>query len=170
MTKEEVLYMLDKYKDRPFEIDTGDSAACIRGNIEGHWLFIKGDSLVEVKKNTPDGTYNYANTSQAQTPFKVTVLSFDNIAYFRSYITSDPNDVENQLNDLTPTGTSKTMEDIIKEIETDTIHNAASPMGYLNTNQTAPGTQYGNFKGTMISTEKGGIPANVLNKVLTSKT
>ena len=54
MNKEEVLYLFDKYKDRPIEIDTGDSAAVLRGNIDGHWLFLKGDTVVEVKKNTPD--------------------------------------------------------------------------------------------------------------------
>ena len=61
MNKEEVLYLFDKYKDRPIEIDTGDSAAVLRGNIDGHWLFLKGDTVVEVKKNTPDGSFNVAN-------------------------------------------------------------------------------------------------------------
>ena len=61
------------------------------------------------------------------------------------------------------------MADILKEIETDTIYNASSATGFLNTEATAPGTMYGNFKGTIISTEIGGIPQNVADKVLTPK-
>ena len=169
MNKEEVLYLFDKYKDRPFEIDSGDSAAVLRGNIDGHWLFLKGDSVVEVKKNTPDGSFNIANTNQPQCPFKVTVLSFDNIAYIRSFINSDPSDVDNQIGDLEPIGTSKSMADILKEIKTDSIYHASSATGFLNTDATAPGTMYGNFRGSAISTDIGGIPKNVVEKVLTSK-
>lgn len=169
MNKEEVLYLFDKYKDRPIEIDTGDSAAVLRGNIDGHWLFLKGDSVVEVKKNTPDGSFNVANTNQPQCPFKVTVLSFDNIAYIRSFIYHDAGDVEKQIGDLTPIGTSKSMAEILKELQTDTIHNAASATGFLNTESTAPGTMYGNFRGSVLSTDIGGIPENVANAVLTPK-
>ena len=167
MNKEEVLYLFDKYKDRPIEIDTGDSAAVLRGNIDGHWLFLKGDTVVEVKKNTPDGSFNIANTNQPQCPFKVTMLSFGDIAYIRSFINSDPGDVRKQISDLNPIGTSKNMADILKEIETDTIYNASSATGFLNTEATAPGTMYGNFRGTVLSTEIGGIPQNVVDKVLT---
>ena len=169
MNREEVLYMFEKYKDRPIEIDTGDSAAVLRGNIDGHWLFLKGDSIVEVKKNTPDGSFNIADTNQTQCPFKVTMMSFDAIAYIRSFINSDHDDVRKQISDIEPVGTSKNMADILKEIGVDTIYNASSATGFLNTDATAPGTMYGNFRGSVLSTDIGGIPQNVVDKVLTPK-
>ena len=169
MQKEDVLKLFEKYKDRPFEIDLGDSAACMRGNIDGHWLFLDTNGVIEVKKNTPDGSFNIADTNQPQCPFKVTFTSFENIAYIRSFIKHEVGDIEKQLGNLTPIGTSKSMADILKEIQTDSIHNAASATGFLNTESTAPGTMYGNFRGSVLSTDIGGIPENVANAVLTPK-
>lgn len=166
MTREDVLYLFEKYKDRPFEIDLGDSAACMRGNIEGHWLFLKGDGVVEVKKNTTDGSYDVMNTHQSQAPFKVTYCSFDSIAYIRSFITSKPGDVEKQISDFTPVGTSKSKDEIITEITSDSIYNAASARGYLDNENTAPGTMYGKFRGSILSTDINGVPNNVKNAIM----
>lgn len=166
MNKEEVLYMFNKYKDRPVEIDTGDSAAVLRGNIDGHWLFMYGDSVIEVKKNTPDGTFNIANTNQPQCPFKVTAMSIDAISYIRSVINTEAGDVEKQIGDLEPVGTSKSIKDILTEMETDSIYHASSARGFLNADENAPGTMYGQFRGSVLSTDIGGVPENTIKTLL----
>ena len=116
--------------------------------------------------NTPDGAYDFLNTHQSQAPFKVTYCSFDTIAYIRSFITSKPGDIETQISDFTPVGTSKSKDEIITEITGDSIYNAASARGYLDNENTAPGTMYGKFRGSILSTDINGVPNNVKDAIM----
>ena len=161
MTKTEVLALLEKYKGRVIEIGLSDEGALLHGGIEGHWLFTKGDNLIEVKKNTPDGTYGYASTSQYRSPFVVTTVQFDTVNYVRSYVKTDAGDITTMLDGFTPVATDDTLQEIITAMEGDSIRKASSTRSETYSDQTKYGGEYGTFKGTYISTDLNGIPAYV---------
>ena len=58
------------------------------------------------------------------------------------------------IHSLTPVD-GRDIDDVIKELESDSIRKANSPMGFSNNEENK---SYGVFKGSAISTDIGGIP------------
>lgn len=166
MNKADVLAKLEEYKGRPVEIGLSDEGAMLYSGIEGHWLFVQGDNLVEVKKASGDGTYGFSTVNQNQAPFVVTTVPFDIVNYVRANIRNEPGDIKTMLSGLEPVGTDKALDDIIKEIEGDSIRKAMSPRGNLNTPDVNSKSSYGTFKGSAISTEIDGIPQYMKDDLL----
>lgn len=161
MKKEDVLAKLEEYKDRPIEIGLSDEGAMIYANIDGHWLFTDGgDNLVEIKKNSSDGTYGFSSNNQREHPFVITTTPFDAVMYVKVGIKNASGDIAEKTSGLTPVGTDKTLEEIVKAIESDSVRKANSPRGNLNTPAVAPGGYggYGEFKGSAVSTTIDGVP------------
>lgn len=158
MTKADVLAKLEEYKDRPIEIGLSDEGAMLYSGIEGHWLFTQGDNLIEVRKNTSDGTYGFDSINQNQTPFVVTVVQFDTVNYVKTHIKNEAGDIQKIIGSFEPVATDKSLDDIIKSIQSDSIRKAQSPRGNLNTPDVNTKGSYGKFSGTIISTEIDGIP------------
>lgn len=171
MEKSVVLAKLEEYKDRPIEICLSAEGSLLYSGIEGHWLFVKDDALVEIRKNVPTGTgtTGYTGTRQTQNPFIVTSVGWDAIVHVRIFMGQTNEDIVKVLDGLEPVGTTKSMEDITKEIEGDSIRKAVSTRGYLNSDNVAPGSSYGSFKGTTISTDIDGIPQYIKDSLLKNK-
>lgn len=170
MNKADVLAKFEEYKGRIIQIGMSDEGHLLFGGITGHWLFVKDDCVVEVKKNTSNiGHYGYDDVTQNVNPFVITTVNFDDILYIRSYFGSKPGEIAEILNGLTPVGTDDDLSDIISQVESDSIRKAASPSGNLNDTHVAPGGAYGSFKGSMISTEIGGLPGYVKNALLSQE-
>ena len=157
MTKEDIIKKLNDYKDKPIEIGLADEGALLHSGIEGCWLFINGDALVEIKKNTGDGTYGFLGINQQQNPYVVTTVNMDTVNYIRSYIGTDQ-EISNELSGLAPISTSKSMEEITKEIQGNSIRKANSPRGFSGFTNVKTGTSYGKFSGSAISTDIDGLP------------
>lgn len=166
MTKADVLAKLEEYKDRPIEIGLSDEGALLYSGIDGHWLFMQGDNLVEVKKNISDGTYGFASINQQQSPFVMTTVPCEIVNYIRIYITNEPGDIKKTIKDMEVVGVSKSLDEIIKEIEGDSIHKASSPRGNLNVSDVNTKGSYGRFKGTAVSTNIDGIPGYMKDDLL----
>lgn len=158
MTKADVLAKLEEYKDRPIEVGLSDEGALLYSGIDGHWLFIQGDNLVEVKKNISDGTYGFSTVNQQQSPFVVTTVPCDVVNYVRIYITNEPGDIKKVITNMEVVGVSKSLDEVIKEMEGDSVHKASSPRGFQNVPDVNTKTSYGRFKGTAVSTDIDGIP------------
>ncbi len=157
MNKSIVLAKLEEYKDRPVELGLIDVKS-IYGNIEGHWLFDNGDCIIHVEKNASNPGYEIPGLTQREKPFAITAIHYDDISYIKSYIAPGPGEVEKDLGSLEPLGTSKSKDDIIKEIQGNSIYKALAPRSFQNVEDVAPGSQYGTFKGSVISTSKEGLP------------
>lgn len=157
MEKTEVLHIIEFLKDKPFEIGMADEGATAYGNIDGHWIFIANNSLVEVRKNTVDHSYGYGPMSSSISPFVIRYLDYVSITHIQSIISNEPGDISAAIANLTPAGTSKSLADITKEIESDSIRKVQSPSGNIMTDDTLPGSSYGSFKGSIISTSADGI-------------
>lgn len=168
MTKADVLAKLDEYKDRPIEVGLADEGAMLYSGIDGHWLFVQGDNLVEVKKNTTDGTFGFSTINQNQSPFTVTFAPFDTVNYVKIHIKNTVGDIQNVVGSLEPVGTDKSLDAIIKEIESDSIRKAVSPRGNLNVPDVNTKGSYGKFSGTVISTEIDGIPKYMKDDLLSN--
>jgi hypothetical protein len=169
MDKSKVLAKLEEYKDRPIEITIdGANDMTFYGNIEGHWLFDGGDFLVHVVKNVSNGKYEIANLSQREKPFAMHMITYDAVKSIRTYIDKAEGAIKTDLGSFTPIGTSKSITDVLNEIESDSIRKVSSPSGYLNVKETAPNGAYGKFNGSYISTTKEGIPQNVRDELLNS--
>lgn len=166
MTKADVLAKLEEYKDRPIEIGLSDEGALLYSGIDGHWLFMQGDNLVEVKKNISDGTYGFTSINQQQSPFVMTTVPCEIVNYIRIYITNEPGDIKKTIKDMEVVGVSKSLDEIIKEIEGDSIHKASSPRGNLNVSDVNTKGSYGRFKGTAVSTSIDGIPGYMKDDLL----
>lgn len=166
MLKADVLSKLDEYKGRPVQVGLSDEGICLFGNIDNHWLFIDGDNLVEVKTNTSIENYGTATINQQQSPFVITTVSMDNVVYVRSFIKNDTGDISTMVGSLTPVGTDKSLDEIIKELEGNTVRKAMSPHGNLNTPDVNTKGVYGAFKGSVISTESDGIPKYLKDDLL----
>lgn len=166
MTKADVLAKLEEFKDRPVEIGLSDEGALLYSGIEGHWLFVQGDNLVEIKKNSSDGTSGFSSVNQNQRPFTVTIVPFEIVNYVRTHIKNEPGDIQTIVSSLEPVSTDKSLDAIIKEIESDSIRKAMSPRGNLNVDDVNTKGSYGKFSGTAISTEIGGIPRYMKDDLL----
>lgn len=166
MLKEQVLAKLEEYKDKPVEIGIGDEGIVLYGGFDGHWLFTKDDVLIEIKKNSNEGTYGVGSITQAELPFIVISTSYDMISYVKGYIPHKAGAIAEALKGLTVAGSSKSLDEIQKEMESDSILSVYSARGNLNTENVEPGTAYGMFMGSAISTEKGGLP-KYMDSVLT---
>lgn len=166
MLKADVLSKLDEYKGRPVQVGLSDEGICLFGNIDNHWLFIDGDNLIEVKTNTSIENYGIATINQQQSPFVITTVSMDNVVYVRSFIKNDTGDISTMVGSLTPVGTDKSLAEIIKELEGNTVRKAMSPRGNLNTPDVNTKGVYGAFKGSVISTESDGIPKYLKDDLL----
>ena len=158
MLKADVLAKLEEYKGRPIVVGLNDEGSLLYSGIDGHWLFVQGDNLVEIKKNVTDGTYGVSSGNQQQSPFTIMTVPFDVINYVKSYIPHKEGAIEEALSGLTPVGTDKSLSEIQSEIESDSILKALSPRGNVNTPDVAPGRSYGPFKGSAISTDIDGLP------------
>ena len=158
MTKSDLLAKLELYKDKPVIIGLQDEGQCIIGNISGHWVFIDGDNIVEVKVNTPDGLHGISKIGQNEVPFSIMYAPIDTVNYVKSYIGAEPGSIADAIGSLTPAGTSKSISDIQAEIESNPIRRALTPRGNLNVDDVAPGKSYGQFKGSVISTSLSGLP------------
>ena len=168
MDKELVLNKLEEYKDRPVEIALSDEGIILYSNVEGHWLFSDGDNLVEIKKNCSDGAYGFSTVNQNQSPFSVLTVPFNQVLYVRLYIKNNPDDIRNIVGNLNPVGTDKSLDEIISEIEKDSIRRTMSPRGNLNTPDVNTKGSYGKFNGSAISTEIGGIPQYMKDDLLSN--
>lgn len=157
MLKEEVLKKLEEYKGRLIEVGLADEGAVLYSGIDGHFLFTSGNNLVEVKKNAGDGTYGHSS-GQQQYPFKITVVNFDTVNYVRTYFGKEIEDIGKIISGLEPVGTNFTFEEIKKKLETDNIRKALSPRGNVNDGNTDPGSSYGRFTGSVVSTNIDGLP------------
>lgn len=166
MNKADVLAKLEKFKDRPVVVQIADEAALAYGNIDGHWLFVDGDVLVEVMTNSTDPIYGFSSDVQTVHPFKISYFDMDQVIAVKSFITNDAGDISDNVSGLEPVGTSKSIDDIIKEIESNSIRKALSPRGNLNTPDVAPGGSYGAFKGSAVSTSRDGIPQYMKDALL----
>ena len=164
MQKADCLKKLEEYKDRPVVIGGSDQGETFYGNLDGHWLFDEDNFLVEVKTNTMDGTYNFNIVAQTISPFVVTCMPYETINYVKAFSTTDPKDIHSLLKNMTPIGTAKSKDEIIKEIESSTVRKACSVRGH-NEN-TEYGGPYGTFNGSIISTERNGVPQKVKDDLL----
>ena len=170
MNKADVMAKLEEYKGRPIQLGLSDEGAMLYSGIEGHWLFVQGDNLVEVRKNTFDSAYGFTTSSQKQSPFSVMVVPFEIVNYVRTFITNEPGDIKKIVtSDMTPVGVDKTIDEMIAEMEGDSIHKAMSPRGNLNTPDVGTKGVYGGFKGSVVSTTIDGIP-KYMNDLLDDQT
>lgn len=165
MTKEEILEKFDEFKGRPIVVGLDESGICLYSGIPGHWVFVSTDFIVEVRVNTLD-TLSVPIMSQNIYPFKITCIPFDDVVYVRTFMGDKPEDIRQLIEDLTPIGTTKTKEEILTEIEGNSVRKSQSVSGNLNDEHVAPGTDYGSFKGSMVSTDKSGLPQYVKDKLL----
>lgn len=164
MNKADVIAKLEEYKGRPIQLGLSDEGAMLYSGIEGHWLFVQGDNLVEVRKNTFDSAYGFTSSGQKQSPFSVMVVPFEIVNYVRTFITNEPGDIKKIVtSDMTPVGVDKTINEMITEMEKDSIHKAMSPRGNLNTPDVNTKGAYGGFKGSLVSTAIDGIPKYMNN-------
>lgn len=157
MNKSIVLAKLEEYKDRPIEIGLLDVKS-IYGNIEGHWLFDGGDCLIHVEKNVSNSSYEIPGLTQRDKPFVMTSIYYEDISYIKSYIAPGAGEIEKDLGSYSPIGTTKSKDDVIKELQGNSIHKALAPRSFQNVDEVAPDLQYGTFKGSVISTSKDGLP------------
>lgn len=170
MNKADVMAKLEEYKSRPIQLGLSDEGAMLYSGIEGHWLFVQGDNLVEVRKNTFDSAYGFTTSGQKQSPFSVMVVPFEVVNYVRTFITNEPGDIKKIVtSDMTPVGVDKTIDEMIAEMEGDSIHKAMSPRGNLNTPDVGTKGAYGGFKGSVVSTTIDGIP-KYMNDLLDDQT
>ena len=164
MLKADCLKKLEEYKDRPVVLGGSDQGEVFYGNIDGHWLFDEDNMLVEVKTNTMDGTYNFNVVAQNISPFVVTCMPYETINYVKVFSTHDSKDIHNLMKNMTQGGTSKSKDEVMKDIESSTIRKACSIRG--NNENTSYGGPYGPFNGSIISTERNGVPKNVKDDLL----
>ena len=166
MTKADIIAKLEEYKNRAIEIGISNDDAVAYSGIDGHWLFIDDNSLVEVKKNSLSGSFSTIN--QQQSPFSVLIIPFENVNYIRTYIRNEPDDIRNVIGGFTPVG-DKSIDDIIEEIESDSVRKASSARGNLNVSDVNTRGVYGKFTGTAISTDIGGIPQYMKDDLLNNE-
>ena len=160
MKKADVIAKLDLYKDRPVEVAiNGAGDITVYGNMEGRWLFDGGDFLIAVATNTPNGRFDLGGTSQREMPFTIINIDYDDVVYVKSFIKY--NEVTDTISALTPVGTDKSIDDIVKEISTSSIMKANSPRGYVQANYNKPNGPYGRFRGSAVSTEIDGLPKDI---------
>lgn len=157
MNKSVVLAKLEEYKDRPIELGLLD-VGCVKGNIEGHWLFDGGDCLIHVEKNVSNASYEIPSLTQREKPFIMTHIYYDDISYVKTYIAPGSGEIDKDLGSFTPIGTSKSSDEILKELQGNSIHKALSPRSFNNVSEVEPGSSYGTFKGSVISTSVDGLP------------
>ena len=156
MIKDVVLAKLEQFKDRPVELGLLDVKS-IYGNIEGHWLFDGGDCIVHVEKNVSNSSYEIPSLTQREKPFVITYIYYDDISFVKSYIGPGSGEINKDIGSLSPLATTKSSDDILKELQGDTIHKALSPRSFQNVDNVAPGSSYGTFKGSAISTDINGL-------------
>lgn len=166
MTKEEILAKIEEYKGRPIIVGLSDAGECLYSGIPGHWLFTQGGFIVEVKVSMAEHMYTIPAISQNIYPFKMTYVPFEIVNYVQTFMGDKPGDIRQLTEDLTPIGTTKTKEEILTEIEGNSVRKTQSVSGNLNDEHVAPGTDYGSFKGSMVSTDKSGLPQYVKDKLL----
>ena len=157
MNKSIVLEKLNEYKNRPVEIGLLDVKS-VYGNIEGHWLLDGGDCLIHVEKNVSNPGYEIPGITQREKPFVITNIYYDDISYIKTYVSPGNGNIQKDLGSYSPIGTDKSLDDIIKEIEGDSINRALAPRGFQNVDNVAPNGSYGTFKGSVISTSIDGLP------------
>ena len=168
MDKSKVLSLLEKYKDTPVEVTDAANSTMFYANIDGRWLFDGGDYLIHVSKNTGNGKFAVADMDQRMRPFVIQYITYDDVISVRAFIDNKPGSIDSVLSGLTPIATSKSADEVLKAIESDSIFKASSTSGPLNAPETAPDGAYGRFTGSYISTSKDGIPKNVLDKLINS--
>jgi hypothetical protein len=157
MDKAEVIAKLNLYKDKPVEVAiNGAGDITVYGNMDGRWLFDGGDCLIAIATNTPNGKFDIGGLSQRDYPFTILHIGYDDIVYVKGYIAYDK--VNDTIKNLTPLATDKSINEVVNEIATSSIMKAASPRGFVNANETAPGGSYGRFMGSAISTNIDGLP------------
>lgn len=167
MQREDVIDIIEKYKGKPITLGLADQAVVIWSGIDGHWLFYSDTCLVEIRVNTSSqGLYSHSVVSQTQFPFLITYIQYDTINFIRSYVGTEEGDIQANLEGLTPIHTDKSLQEIAKEIESNSIRKSQSVTGSMNDPVAAPGGTYGSFRGSMISTEINGLPQYVKDKLI----
>ena len=99
----------------------------------------------------------------------MTIVPFEIVNYVRTHIKNEPGDIQTIITNMEPVGVDKTLDEVIKEIESDSIRKAMSPRGNLNVSDVNTQGSYGKFSGSAISTEIGGIPQYMKDDLLASK-
>ena len=157
MNKSVVLAKLEEYKDRPIELGLLDVKS-VYGNIKGHWLFDGGDCLIHVEKNVSNASYEIPSLTQREKSFIMTAIYYDDISYIKTFISPGAGEIEKDLGSFNPIGTDKSKDDVIKELQGDSIHKVVAPRSFQNVDDVAPNSSYGTFKGSAISTSIDGLP------------
>ena len=167
MERADVIATIEKYKGKPITLGLADQAVVIWSGVAGHWLFYSDTCLVEIRVNTSSqGLYSEFTVSQNKFPFLITYVQYDTINFIRSYVGHEPGDIQATLEGLTPIHTDKSIQEIAKEIESNSVRKSQSVTGSVNDPIAAPGGPYGSFKGSMISTDINGLPQYVKDKLI----
>ena len=154
MKKADVIAKFEEFKDRPIEMATnGAGDITLYGNIEGRWLFTTDSCVVAVAKNTANARYELGGQTQREMPFSILYVNYEDVGYVRSFINKDT--IQKDLENLTPGASSKSIDEIIKEIESDSILKAHSANAY--------GSPFAQFKGSVISTSIDGVDKDYKN-------
>ena len=161
MEKEEILAKIEEFKDKPIIVGLSDAGTVLCSGFDGRWLFTQGGFLVEVRTNVTDTAYRINAVSQMKYPYKISAVPFEIVNYVQTFIGDKPGDIADAIENLTLIGTSKTKDEVLTEMESNSVRKAHSPSGYLEDPHVAPGTDYGAFPGSMISTTKNGLPKYV---------
>ena len=163
MLKEEVLDRLDTFKGRVVEVFC-DNNNILYSGIKGHWLFTDDVGLWEIRKNAPSPTPFVQGMSQEQSPYIVTYCDYDMVQFIRAYTT--PKEITNIITNLTPIGEDTSIEEIKTAIYSDPIIVAHSPQGFQNDPDLyRNGNPFGQFTGSMMSTDLRGIPQSVIDQL-----
>ena len=91
-------------------------------------------------------------------------MPYETINYVKVFSTHDSKDIHDLMKNMTQIGTSKSKDEVMKDIESSTIRKACSIRG--NNENTSYGGPYGSFNGSIISTERNGVPKNVKDDLL----
>lgn len=154
MTKEEVLEKFEQFKGKPIKIFC-DNAIFMYVGIEGHWVFTDDTGVLEIRKNGPADPSGVPGMDQNESPFVITYTEWEHIQYIMGYLPPDTQKITNILQNLTPIGTDKSIDEIIKDITSDRILMSASPRGWID-DERAFSDSYGQFPGFSISTSVNG--------------
>ena len=127
-----------------------------KGKIDG----IEGvvSDLIHVEKNVSNASYEIPSLTQREKPFVMTHIYYDDISYIKTYISPGSGEIEKDLGSFSPIGTEKSKDDVIKELQGDSVHKVLGPRSFQNVDNVAPGSSYGTFKGSAISTSIDGLP------------
>lgn len=165
MTKAAIQAVLNRFPGQKAEIVGSDAQVSIYVGLSGRYAFFTDDGVAEIKINSSNPQMGVMGMSQTESPFIYTFLSYDDVEIVKVYCGDA--DMSEALTGLEPVDSNLSIDDIIKAVQAAPVNKALSPRGNLNSAPTEPGSAYGEFKGTAITTDKNGFP-EYMKKVLTN--